>query len=181
MLKEGDKALAIDLKELRKRAGLTAERMAEIMECEPGHYSKIERRRTSLVLTKAVRAAAVVGPLTVLIPGVGFARVAVTKKRWTQTGLPPMVPAEAALLELQEVAEAMDHLPQLQRALLRGNRDEVVHIIRETIVEPLAAIEAHARAFERRDPTLMQEAQAAYERAMNQGTEGIANHTAAAC
>ena len=170
MGKRGETCLALDLGDQRRQARLTVEQLAEKLECEPGHIWKVESRHATVTLAKAIKAAAILGPLTVHLPGVGNARVI-----WLGNLFPlrraSLVPAEAAWLAREQIGEALEHLAPIQRAIMRDDRQELVHIARECVVEPKAAINELEASLNRHDPTVMQEAQRAYEATLGAGEQ----------
>lgn len=71
MFCNGEKALAVDLRTKRKAAGLTAEELSEILDCDPKHVIRIELGYCGFTIPKAAKAAKRLGPLTVDVEGVG--------------------------------------------------------------------------------------------------------------
>jgi len=71
MFYTGGKAIAVDLREKRQAKGLTMAQLSEFLECDPKHVSNLELGYCGLTIPKAARAAAVVGPITVEVEGVG--------------------------------------------------------------------------------------------------------------
>ncbi|NPV52171.1 MAG: helix-turn-helix transcriptional regulator [Firmicutes bacterium] len=71
MFYTGGKAIAVDLRLKREAKGLTMAQFSEFLECDPKHVSNLELGYCGLTIPKAARAAAVVGPITVDVEGVG--------------------------------------------------------------------------------------------------------------
>ncbi|NSW84683.1 MAG: helix-turn-helix transcriptional regulator [Syntrophothermus sp.] len=71
MFYTGGKAIAVDLRQKRQAKGLTMAQLSEFLECNPKHVSNLELGYCGLTIPKAAKAAAVVGPITVEVEGVG--------------------------------------------------------------------------------------------------------------
>ena len=62
---------ALDLREKRQAAGISQEQMAEILNRDPKHLSKIENGKVALTMVLAAKAAREFGSLVVEVDGVG--------------------------------------------------------------------------------------------------------------
>lgn len=159
MGKRGETCVALDLARKRREVRLTVEQLAEGMGCEPEYVWKIESQNVSVTLPKAIKAAYRLGqPLTVKLENVGNAQV-VPLHNVIPLSVAPMVPAEAAWVAHEETQEALEHLPLLQRAIMRGDRQTLVHIAKECIVEVRQATDELEAAFNRLDPSIVREAE----------------------
>ena len=152
---------AIDLRDRRQRAGLTADRMADYLEvADSKHVSSIELGKCTLTMEKAVRAAYVLGGVTVELPGLGMA--AVVPITDCDGGAAPtrsdLRPGEAAWIALQETREAIDYIPCIQEAVTKHDREALVRICEQVVCDPHHAVELLADAISTIDPTVMAEA-----------------------
>ncbi len=152
---------AIDLRDRRQRAGLTADRMADYLEVADGkHVSSIELGKCTLTMEKAVRAAYVLGGVTVELPGLGMAAVVPIKD--CDGGATPtrsdLRPGEAAWIALQEAREAIECISGLQDAISRRDRARLVYLGEQLVCDPMHAFELVVLGLDAYDPTIMIEA-----------------------
>lgn len=151
---------AIDLRDRRRRAGLTTERMADYLEvADSKHVSAIELGRCTLTSERAIRAAYVLGGITVELPGLGMAAIVPVRAPQTAVGgQTRLSPGEAAWIALEEAQEAIESIPAIQRAVARRDREALVALCEQIVCDPRHATELLAEAIDAVDPTIMVEA-----------------------
>ncbi len=164
---------AVDLRDRRQRAGLTAARMADYLEvADSKHVSAIELGKCTLTMEKAVRAAYALGGVTVELPGLGLAAVVPLRDRPGTCVLhSDLRPGEAAWVVMEETQEALQSIPAIQRAVAAGDREALVQLAEQVICDPRHATELLAQAINAMDPTVMPEA------ALRHSAKLMAKHT----
>lgn len=153
--------MAVDLRERRQRANITTERMADLLEVsDMKHISAIELGKCSITTEKAVRAAYLLGGLTLELPGLGCAVVVPLRERMAVTVTrSDMRPGEAAWVALEETQEAIGHIPAIQRAAAGHDRDALVNLAEQVVCDVTHAMETLASALDAVDPTILVQAQ----------------------
>lgn len=151
---------AVDLRDRRQRAGLTTERMADYLElADCKQVSAIELGKCTLTSERAVRAAYVLGGITVELPGLGLAAIVpVRAPQMATVSRTSMTPGEAAWIALEEAQEAIESIPAIQRAVARRDREALVGICEQVVCDPRHAVELLAESINAIDPTVMAEA-----------------------
>ena len=155
---------AVDLRDRRKRLGLSTNRMADFLEvADCKHVSAIEIGRCGITMEKAIRSAYVLGAITVELPGLGRAAVipvreADSRKTHLARYHEPLRPGEAAWIALTENREAIDSLESLQAAVTLHDRPALVALYEQIVCDPRHAAELVAEAIDRLDPTIGPEA-----------------------
>jgi transcriptional regulator with XRE-family HTH domain len=155
---------AVDLRDRRKRLGLSTNRMADFLEvADCKHVSAIEIGRAGITMEKAVRSAYVLGAVTVELPGLGRAAVIPvrdvdSRKTHLARHHEPLRPGEAAWIALTENREAIDSLESLQAAVTLRDRPALVALYEQIVCDPRHAAELVAEAIDRLDPTISPEA-----------------------
>jgi transcriptional regulator with XRE-family HTH domain len=151
---------AVDLRERRQRADISTERMADLLEVsDMKHISAIELGKCSITTEKAVRAAYLLGGLTLELPGLGYAVVVPLRERMAVTVTrSDMRPGEAAWVVLEETQEAARHIPAIQKTAAGHDRDALVHLCGQVICDTQHALETLGAAIDAVDPTIRVEA-----------------------
>lgn len=153
---------AVDLRDRRQRAGLTADRLAVYLELADGkHVSAIELGKCTITMERAIRAAYVLGGITVELPGLGMA--AVVALRQSDASVQHVVctnlrPGEAAWIAVEEAREAIDSLQELQSAVMWRDRPALVRLYEQIVCDPTHAAGLVAAAIDEFDPTIGPEA-----------------------
>ena len=158
---------AIDLRDRRRRAGMTASEFADVLEIvDAKQVSAMEIGACAITLEKAIRAAYKLGGVVVQLEGFGYAVVAPLKDFTPDTEAhvaedPGMLRAgEAAWISLKENKEAMEAISGLQAAVLEGNRASLVTLYDELVCDTTQANDLLAKAIQEIDPTIKDEAEA---------------------
>lgn len=153
--------MAVDLRERRQRANITTERMADLLEVsDMKHVSAIELGKCSITSEKAVRAAYLLGGLTLELPGLGYAAVVPLRERMAVTvARSDMRPGEAAWVALEETREAVNFIPAIQKAVAGHDRDALVSLAEQVVCDVTHAMQVLGAALDAEDPTILPQAQ----------------------
>lgn len=158
---------AIDLRDRRRRAGMTASEFANVLEIvDAKQVSAMEIGACAITLEKAIRAAYKLGGLVVQLEQFGYAVVAPLKDfkfnvdAHVAEGPVELRAGEAAWIALKENREAQEALCKLQDAIMAGNRTALVELYDELICDTGQATDLLAGAIQAIDPTIKDEAEA---------------------
>ena len=159
---------ALDLRNRRRREGLSTMDMAEVMAiANPKQLSAIEIGTCAITLERAILAAYRLGGVIVELVGTGCAVVAPLKgfdpeelPRPDSDDSKDLTPGEAAWKALKEGQEAQERMSELQPAIERNDRKSIVDLYDELICDPLTATSILAKAIEQHDPSIKAEAEA---------------------
>lgn len=159
---------ATDLRDRRRREGLSTEDMADLMAiANPKQVSAIEIGVCAITMEKAILAAYRLGGIIVELVGTGFAVVAPLKgyepdeiPKPNATDSSNLKPGEAAWMAMKEGREAQERMSDLQPAINRNDRNSLVELYDELICDPVCATGILARTIERLDPSIKAEAEA---------------------
>lgn len=155
---------AVDLREKRKAAGLTADEFAEVLEVSDGkHVSAIEIGKCAITITKAAKAAYRLGAVVVEVEGVGLVAVVPTKEK-TRPVVTNLRPGEAAWIAIEENRESLESLEQIQKAILDRDRERLVKLYEQVVCDTQHAAELVATTLDRYDPTIGIEARMNHRR-----------------
>jgi len=148
---------ALDLREKRQAAGISQEQMAEILNRDPKHLSKIENGKVALTMVLAAKAAREFGSLVVEVDGVGRVLVAPAPE-----DVPAITtnlrPGEAAWITVEESQEAITSAQEIQKAIMANNRKRLIELCEQVVCDPIHAASLLKSSLERYDPTIVPEA-----------------------
>lgn len=151
---------ALDMKAKRLAAGLSQERMAEILDRDPKHLNKIENGKVALTLVLAAKAAKEFGSLVVDVEGVGKVMVAPAPDELPKVDT-NLRPGEAAWVAIEEAQEAIESARELQKAIMDNNRQKLVELCEQIICDSIHAASLLKASLKKFDPSIVKEA---YER-----------------
>lgn len=166
-IRKSPMVVAVDLRDRRRRAGLTTSEFADVLGCADNkQVAAIEIGLCAVTLEKAIRAAYRLGGLVVQLEQFGYAVVAPLKDFKFNTdahvteGPMELRAGEAAWIALKENREAQEAICKLQDAIMAGNRTALVELYDELICDTGQATDLLARAIQDIDPTIEDEAKA---------------------
>ena len=148
---------ALDLKAKRLAAGLSQERMAEILDRDPKHLNKIENGKVALTLVLAAKAAKEFGSLVVDVEGVGNVMVAPAPDELPKVDT-NLRPGEAAWITVEESQEAITSAQEIQKAIMANNRKRLIELCEQVVCDPIHAASLLKASLEKYDPSMIAEA-----------------------
>ena len=156
-MRKEEMAKALDLREKRQAAGISQERMGELLDRDPKHLSKIENGKVALTMVLAAKLAKEFGSMVVEVDGIGRVMVAPAPDNLPKVTT-TLRPGEAAWIAIEESQEAVESAQEIQKAIIAKNRERLVMLCEQAVCDPIHAAGLLKASMEKYDPSIVAEA-----------------------